>query len=112
MKKSKMIDIHSKKELSNLPGSENDIKNSLVKDYVFSNISFPLTDRYWSVIDESFATIWNNKIGLGGYFYWDEIAKHVFEELKKEKMLMSYDRVEIITNLMLTYIEDTGGFME
>ncbi|MBX2964580.1 MAG: hypothetical protein KF845_00440 [Cyclobacteriaceae bacterium] len=106
----KIIDIHTKKKPKRSPQKR--IDEVAVKNYVFQHIDFELTNEYWDEIDSEFAEIWNNKIGVGGYFYWDEISKDIYNALQEKKMLISYDRVDCIVNLMLTYIEDTGGFMD
>ncbi len=108
----KIIDIHTKKETDGNSSHKEEIKNNLVKDYVFQNIDFQLTDEYWDSIDESFAEIWNNKLGRGGYFYWDEISDQIFSILQNQKKLMEYSRVDKIVTLILTYIENDGGFLE
>lgn len=108
----KMVDIHTKIEVSNNDRYKNAIDNDLVKEYVLQNIDFPLTDEFWIAIDNAFADIWNNKLGIGGYFYWDEITNQIFSELQKKKMLIEFERIDKITNLILTYIENNGGFLE
>ena len=76
------------------------------------HIEFELVDSQWKIIDEYFGEYWNNKIGIGGYFYWDEVVDYVYEGLINENMLISKARVEEIVNLMLTKIENDGGFMD
>lgn len=65
----KMFDLHTKKETTDNSRYQNEIKSNLVKEYVLQNIDFPLSDEYWLEIDNSFAQIWNNQLGIGGYFY-------------------------------------------
>ena len=107
----KVIDLHTKKETdSSFQGKH--IDNTAVKSYVLKKIDFPLTDEQWASIDSAFAEIWNNKLGRGAEFYWDEIPPQVFEALKQQKVLISFDRVVIVVDLILTFIEKTGGFLE
>ena len=108
----KTIDIHTNKVVTNTNRYSNSINNALVKEYVFKNIKFPITENYWDLIDTAFSEIWNNKIGIGGEFYWDEISKMIFLEFQKQRILIEYERIDIIANLMLTYIENNGGFLE
>ncbi len=109
---SKIIDIHTQTEVVNPNRYTNTIDNALVKRYVFQNINFPLNDTYWELIDISFYDIWNNKIGIGGEFYWDEISKWIFEKFQKRKILIEYERIDKIARLILTYIKTNGGFLE
>ena len=107
-----MFDIHTKEEVTNSDRYKNSINNGLVKEYVLQNIDFQLTDEFWDIIDSAFADIWNNKLGIGGFFYWEEITNEIFSKLQKKKMLIEFERIDKITNLILTYIENTGGFLE
>ena len=108
----KTIDIHTHKEVSDEDRYKNSINGSLVRDYVLENVDFPITDEYWIIIDHAFSTIWNKKVGIGGYFYWDEFSLWIYEELQQKKVLIEYERVDRIANLMLSYIKDNNGFME
>ena len=107
----KIIDIHTKQEAIGTSRYENGIDNLDVKEYVLQNINFPLPDEYWKTIDNTFAEIWNNQIGIGGHFYWDEISMEINSILQQQKMLIEYERLDIIINLILTYIENNGGFL-
>lgn len=108
----KIIDIHTGKDSTNTDRYKTEIQSQLVKEYVLINIDFPLTDEYWIAIDKSFAEIWNNKLGIGGYFYWDEISKQIYSDLHNQKILIEFERLDRIVNFILTYIENTGGFLE
>ncbi len=109
----KIIDIHTKKETTNYFPYENGINKQRVKKYVLQNINFPKTDEYWNIIDNSFAEIWNNKLGIGGYFYCDEISKQINSILQQQKMLIEYERLDKIINLILTFFqENNGGFLK
>jgi hypothetical protein len=111
-KEVKMIDIHTKKNITDNSHYSRSIDSDLVKKYVFDNLDFILPENYWLEIDSSFSNVWNNAIGVGGYFYFDEISSQVFEQMQIKKIFIEYPRVDKIVNLMLTYIEDNGGFME
>jgi hypothetical protein len=108
----KIIDIHTKKETKDFNRYENPINGNLVKDYILQHIDFPISHKYLDAIDKSFSEIWNNKIGIGGYFYLDEISKQIFSELQNQKMLIEFERIDKVVNLILTYIENDGGFLE
>ena len=108
----KMVDIHTRKETDGNSRYNNDINSELVKEYVLQNINFPLPDEYWLAISKIFGEIWNNKLGIGAYFYCDEISKQMFSNLQKHKVLIEFERLDKIVNLILTYIENNGGFME
>jgi len=109
----KKIDIHTKQKLGdNEEMYSKPICNELMMIYVFKNIGFPISKRQWKIIDDSFEEYWNNKIGIGGYFYWDEVVDYVFKIIELKLELLSYKKVETIINLMLNKIENDGGFMD
>lgn len=109
----KRIDIHTKKELKDDEiRYSNSISPKVMKIYVFNNIDFFLSDYQWSLIDEAFSDYWNNKIGIGGYFYWDEITDYVFNNIVEKQQLISRERIEFIIEMMLSKIEKDGGFLD
>ena len=106
------IDLFRNKEI---PEGENPYErkiNSLeAYDYIKSHIEFNLEMNTWICIDEIFSDIWNNKIGLGGSFYWNEIEAEVLEEFKKHKILLPDNYVKTVVHLILEFIEQTGGII-
>ena len=108
----KLIDIHTKKELYDKEKLySKPISSELIKNYVFNTIDFHLPDYQWKLINDNFSEYWNNKIGIGGYFYWDEVASFVYNEIQKSKQLITKQRVYYIVDLILSKIEKDGGFM-
>ena len=108
----KKINIHTKKEVSDNTLPKEFVTDFSTKVYVMKNIDFPLSESYWTIISDTFRKIWNDKIGIGGEFYWDEIVSEVYSEFQNRKILISFDRVEKVVNLMLTHIEEVGGFLD
>lgn len=107
------IDIHTGDELNNDEHRyNNNIKADIIKSHVFNTIDFSISEAQWETINAAFSEYWNNIIGIGGYFYWDEVATFIFNRTKEKNQLISFDRVETIVNLMLTKIENDGGFMD
>jgi len=109
----KKIDFHTKDILqSGELKHNNPISSKKMKEYVFNKIDFKFSKYQWKIIDEHFADYWNNKIGIGGYFYYDEVVSFVYEKIIDEKLLISRKKIEFIVESMLTKIEKDGGFME
>lgn len=106
-----VIDIHTKKKTEDNSRYQKSINSEAVKDYVFQNIDFELPEDYWLEIDSSFADVWNNKLGIGKDFYWDEISTQVFNQIQSKKIFIEFQRIDRIVNLMLTFIEKNGGFL-
>lgn len=107
----KMIDIHTGRETEDENRYKRSIEGDQVYAYVLDQIDFPLPESHWRVIDHAFAEMWNNKVGIGGYFYWDEFTEYVYQETLKAKLLITHERIDLIVNLILTYIENSGGFL-
>ena len=92
--------------------TDSEIDSTLVKRYVMQRISFALPEEIWVQIDSAFEKVWNEKLGPGAWFTWEEVGQLVHAELLKRKILLGRERADEIVNLILKYIEDTGGFME
>jgi len=109
----KKIDIFRKDEIKD--GEKrfsNQINAQKVQDYVTEKIDFNLTKQQWLLIHEYFGECWNDKIGIGGEFYWDEISHYVYGKLVADNQLIAEEIVKVIVELMLTKIQLDGGFME
>lgn len=105
-----IIDIHTGGEPE--PGRyQKSIASDKVYAYVLQQIDFPLPESHWQVIDHAFAYRWNHIVGIGGYFYWDEFTDYVVQEVQKEKILITKERIELTVNHILTFIENNGGFL-
>lgn len=107
------IDIFRNKEI---PEGENpyerDIDSIKVYNYIKSQIELNLPLEIWRIIDKIFSEIWNSKIGIGGYFYWDEIENDVLFEFKKLRIMIPDNDIKMIVHTILEYIEQNGGFIE
>jgi hypothetical protein len=107
------IDIFRNKEIPEGENPYEKVINAIeVYDYIKSHIEFDLSEKTWICIDNIFNEIWNNKIGLGGSFYWDEIENEVLVEFKKHKILLPDNYVITVVHLILEYIEKIGGIIE
>jgi hypothetical protein len=107
-----VIDLHSGKEIKEDSSPVRAINAELVKDFVYEHVEFELPGIHWLEINDAFAEVWNNKIGLGNQFYWDDIVEQVFEQIQNKMLLIEYERVDRIITLILTYIEEHSGFSE
>lgn len=109
----KRIDIHTKKKINDDETRySNTISAEEMKVFIFNQINFSLSEEQWALINVSFGDYWNNKVGIGGYFYWDEVSAYIYSKIIEDRQLISKNNIEIIVNLMLSKIEKDGGFME
>lgn len=88
------------------------IEGALVKTFLRQRLSFSLPDHIWDEVDNSFRQIWNELLGYGAWFYWDEITEMMFSDLTSRQILMAYEQVDEIATLILTYMEENGGFLD
>jgi hypothetical protein len=89
-----------------------EIDPSKVKQAVFSKIDFPLAEDWWDQIEAAFKHSWNVDIGIRGVIYEDQIEKYVYEQLRKNDLLITSDQVSQIIGIMLHYIETSGGYLD
>jgi len=109
----KKINLFNKKEIDeNHILFQDPIEADLVHQFILEHIDFDLPGVIWTSIDSSFAEIWNNQLGVGRYFYCDEIEKSVTDDLLSKNIFFPEGYIRQIVKLMLEYIEKNGGFME
>ena len=88
------------------------IDRDRVKVAVYNRIKFELTTAIWEAIDTAFGDYWNDVIGFGNYVGFEETVNYIDNQLKKKKIMFSYDKLEDIVNIIYDYIEMTGGFLD
>jgi predicted nuclease of restriction endonuclease-like RecB superfamily len=72
-----------------------EIDPSKVKQAVFSKIDFPLAEDWWDQIEAAFKHSWNVDIGIRGVIYEDQIEKYVYEQLRKNNLLITSDHAPL-----------------
>lgn len=87
------------------------IDSVLVKSFIEERLPYFLPEYIWTEIDRAFREKWNEQIGYGGWFYWEEIGDFVYARVVSKRILMSCEQVHEIVDNMLTYIERNGGFL-
>ncbi|MEI6822782.1 MAG: hypothetical protein WCL51_12680 [Bacteroidota bacterium] len=83
-----------------------------VKIAVFNQIDFALSEYVWSEINNAFSICWNDEIGIRGWIYEGQIEKSIYNYLINQKILIDYDKIEKIVEIILDYIKITGGFLK
>lgn len=91
---------------------EGTIDRDTVKSAVYNRIGFPLSNKMWRAIDNSFEKCWNKEIGRGGDVYAEFIVNYIYNSLVNKQILIEYPRIEKIVEIILDYIEMTGGYMD
>lgn len=98
--KSKSINLNS-----------NPIVSEQVFTYVSERIDFTLTFEQWKIIDVAMGEYWNNRI-KGSWICNEDNAAVIFKLCQASKMLISYERVLRITNLIWEYLESKGRLLD
>ena len=88
------------------------IDRDRVKVAVYNRIKFELPTAIWEAIDTAFGDYRNDVIGFGNYVGFEETVNYIDNQLKKKKIMFSYDKLEDIVNIIYDYIEMTGGFLD
>ena len=92
--------------------NKGEIDPEKVKQTVYNRIDFELSELLWDEIDTAFRDCWNNVIGLRGYIYEGQIEQQIYSHLKSRKIIIDYEKVEIITKIIFDYISITGGLLD
>ncbi|MDD3723361.1 MAG: hypothetical protein PHW92_12920 [Lutibacter sp.] len=90
----------------------NPINAKDVEDYVTGIIDFNVTESQWSLIHKYFGEYWNDKLGIGGDIFSNEISEYIYNQISNQKVLINEKNVNTIVDLMLEKIEKDGGFLE
>ncbi len=98
-----------KHSLENAHLREDAFTEEVIHSVVLSEIDFELPDKIWHEIDEGFGHFWNEEVGFGNDFYFDEACQSIYNHLKSVNMLYSYEKLEIIMDIFFNFIEKIPG---
>ena len=99
--------MKSKSQGNVIPMNSQPIDSENVYDYVRSHLKFPITDEQWDVIDAAMDHYWNSH-HPGATISSEENAAIIYDHCVKERMLISYDRIIEITNVIWEYLVENG----
>lgn len=91
--------------------NSNPIISEDVFDFVNAKLDFELTFDQWKVIDVAMGEYWNNR-KIGSWICNEDNAEVIFKHCKASKLLISYERVLRITDLIWEYLESKGRFAD
>lgn len=83
-----------------------------VREYVFNSLGCNLEASDWSAIDRAFEDVWNNQLGYGAWFYYDDLAHRVDHNLRRQMVYVPHDVLQKIVALIIESIEVQGGLLE
>lgn len=93
--------------MRSIPLNSNPIVSESVYEYVCSKLSFPLTIDQWRVIDVAMGAYWNNRV-IGAIICSEDNARYIYKHCMKQKVIISFERVLEITDLIWEYLENKG----
>jgi hypothetical protein len=83
------------------------IDSLLVYEMVKEILDFPITDEQWIVIDKAMENYWNRHLP-GTIISNEDNASEIYEHCIRERILISYDRIVIITEAIWDSLEILG----
>lgn len=83
-----------------------------VKNAVYNRIDFELPEHIWLKIESAFAECWNERIGIGGDVYENQIENYINQKLKEGNTIFDTEKTRQIVKIIYDYIEMSGGFLD
>ena len=91
------------------PNAHDAFTEEVMHKVVLNNIDFELPDEVWDAIDDGFGYYWNVEVGYGGWADYDSAVSSISRWLRKEQIFFSIDKLAIIVEIMLDWIEQIPG---
>lgn len=85
------------------------IDSFLILEVVREEIDFPLTDDQWHIIDEAMEIFWNRH-RPGSFVFCEENAEEIYAYCIEKRILISYDRILKITEIIWDCLDLMGFF--
>ncbi len=93
------------------PLHENAFSEPILHRVVLSKIDFELPDNIWKAINDEFEFYWNYVAGVGNIASCDEACNWICYNLEQEMVLITFDKVETIVNIIWDFIEQIPGVL-
>ena len=59
--------------------------------------------------DDAFTDYWDKELGVGTWFYFDQMPPFIYEKMKEKRILVSYECIEKMCKIVLDFIEQIPG---
>jgi len=93
------------------PNMENAFSSEVLKSVVENEIGHELRSDFWEAFNASFATYWNDEVGLGNDVYSGNMKESIFQQMKEKKYLVDYECVDKFCEIIIDFIEKIPGVL-
>ena len=91
------------------PMREDAFTPEVLRMVVEDNLGSEFRPYLWEAFDEAFTDYWDNELGVGTWFYYDQMAPFIYEKIKERRILVSYEYIEKMCKIVLDFIEQIPG---
>ena len=81
----------------------------VLKMVIENDLGHEIEPHFWKAFDDAFAECWDHELGVGTWFYYDQMAPSIYEKIKAKKILVSYEYIEKMCKIVLDFIEQIPG---
>ena len=81
----------------------------VLKMVIENHLGTELQPILWEAFDDAFTDYWDKELGVGTWFYFDQMAPFIYEKMKEKRILVSYEYIEKMCKIVLDFIEQIPG---
>lgn len=81
----------------------------VLKMVVEDSLGSEFQPHLWEAFDDAFTDYWDKELGIGTWFYFDQMAPFIYEKMKEKRILVSYEYIEKMSKIVLDFIEQIPG---
>ena len=91
------------------PKMENAFTPEVLKMVIENELGHELQLNIWKAFDDAFTDYWDKELGVGTWFYYDQMAPFIYEKMKEKRILVSYEYIKKMCKIVLDFIEQIPG---
>lgn len=91
------------------PMREDAFTPEVLKMVIEDHLGTELQPILWEAFDDAFTDYWDKELGVGTWFYFDQMAPFIYEKMKEKRILVSYEYIEKMCKIVLDFIEQIPG---
>ena len=91
------------------PMMEDAFTPEVLKMVIENDLGHELQPNIWKAFDDAFTDYWDKELGVGTWFYYDQMAPFIHEKMKEKRILVSYEYIEKMCKIVLDFIEQIPG---
>ena len=86
------------------PKMEGAFTPEVLKMVIEDRLGSELQPILWEAFDD-----WDKELGIGTWFYFDQMAPFIYEKMKEKRILVSYEYIEKMSKIVIDFIEQIPG---